>query len=71
MPIQLRLSDRQAVDDLLSFLERCGLEAVRAQDDLVEVEPPHQLHAEQARMEVTLLVRVWQVVNGSSDVEVR
>jgi hypothetical protein len=69
--VRLRLSDREFVDDLLDFLRRreCEGERVEGAADLIEVSPPHTLHATQAQMELDLLLRVWELINPGATVE--
>jgi hypothetical protein len=57
MEIHLRLSDSQATDSLLEFFHRREMTARRLGDDRVAVELPHDLHEQQARMELDLLLR--------------
>jgi hypothetical protein len=43
--------------------------AVQIDAETLEVELPHELHAEQARLELDLYLRVWQSLHGWSPVE--
>jgi hypothetical protein len=49
---------------LAFFLSRQGCPATAVGSETVEVELPHALHGEQARMEVDLYVRLWQALHG-------
>jgi hypothetical protein len=49
---------------LAVFLVRQGCPAKVVGEETVEVELPHALHSEQARMEVDLYVRLWQALHG-------
>lgn len=71
MRVRLRLSDRELVDDLLDFLRQreCEGERVDGAADLIDVSPPHTLHAAQAQMELDLLLRVWELINPEATVE--
>jgi hypothetical protein len=60
MGVRLRVSDPDLVDDLLVFLDRRGCPATQLDVDLVEVEVPHAIHGEQARMELDLYLYVWK-----------
>jgi hypothetical protein len=37
--------------------------------DMLEVELPHEVHAQQARLELDLYLRVWQSIHDWSPVE--
>jgi hypothetical protein len=71
MRVHLRLSDQDLADDLLDFLRRreCPGERVEG-SKLLEVVLPHALHEEQARMELDLLLRVWQAIHPGIRIEV-
>ena len=71
MRVRLRLSDRELVDDLLDFLRRreCEGERVEGSADLIEVSPPHTLHAAQAQLELDLLLRLWELINPDATVD--
>ena len=49
---------------LAVFLSRQGCPATVLADESVEVDLPHELHGEQARLEVDLYVRLWQALQG-------
>jgi hypothetical protein len=67
--VRLLLGEPTLVDDLLEFLERreCVGEHLAA---VVEVELPAGLDDERARMELDLLLRVWQARHEGVAVEV-
>ena len=58
--MRLRLSDPELADNLRDFLERRECAVVQIDAETLEVELPHKLHAEQARLERDLYLRVWQ-----------
>ena len=70
MEIQLRLSDQQATDDLLDFFQRREMPTRRVGKDGLAVELPEELHERQARQEIELLLRVWQLMNPDLRVDV-
>ena len=49
---------------LALFLTRQGCPAKVVGSETVQVELPHTLHAEQARLEVDLYIRLWQALHG-------
>jgi hypothetical protein len=65
MDLTLRLSDPRERDALRAFLEKreCSVEVLAP--DLLHVALPHELHDEQARMEVDLYLRVWESLHDS------
>ena len=66
MGVRLRLSKPDLLEDLLLFLERRGCPARQLDVDLIEVEVPHAIHAEQARMELDLYLNVWKKLRAAS-----
>ena len=66
MGVRLRVDDPELLEDLLQYLERRGCPATQLGVDLVEVEVPHTIHAEQARMELDLYLAVWKKLRGVS-----
>jgi len=70
MEIQLRLSDGQATNDLLDFFQRREMSARRLGEDGLAVELPEELQERQARQEIELLLRVWQLMNPDLRVDV-
>jgi hypothetical protein len=70
MEIQLRLSERQAADDLLDFFQRREMPARRVQRDCVAVQLPEELQERQARHELELLLRVWQLMHPNVGIDV-
>jgi hypothetical protein len=64
MAVVLRPLEPRTTAELVFFLERhgCGVTAVTA--TLVLVELPHDLHEKQARMELELYLRLWEVLHG-------
>jgi hypothetical protein len=69
MGVRLRLGDPDLVDSLSGFLQgrECTVEQVDA--DTLAVSLPHELHAEQARLELDLYLRVWQSLHGWARLE--
>jgi hypothetical protein len=67
--IRLRLSDPELADNLRDFLERRECAVIEIDAETLEVELPHELHAEQARLELDLYLRVWQSLHEWSAVE--
>jgi hypothetical protein len=67
--VRLRLSDPELADNLRDFLEWRECAAVQIDAETLEVELPHELHAEQARLELDLYLRVWQSLHEWSPVE--
>jgi hypothetical protein len=70
MGVRLRLSKPGLLEDLLLFLERRGCPARQLDVDLIEVEVPHAIHAEQARMELDLYLNVWKKLRAASLFEI-
>jgi len=70
MEIQLRLSDGQATNDLLDFFQRREMSVRRLGEDGLAVELPEELQERQARQEIELLLRVWQLMNPDLRVDV-
>jgi hypothetical protein len=58
--VRIQLSDASLTDELLDFLRRRECLVARIDDDLIEVEAHPTLGREQARLEIDLLLRVWQ-----------
>jgi hypothetical protein len=67
--VRLRLSDPELAENLRDFLERRECVAVQVDAVTLEVELPHELHAEEARLELDLYLRVWQSLHEWSAVE--
>lgn len=62
MRICLRPSDPETCDELAFFLRRHECSAEVGEEGTVFVELPHALHEEQARMELSLYIRLWQAL---------
>jgi hypothetical protein len=69
MGVRLRLSDPERADSLRDFLERRECAVVQLDRDTLEVNLPHEIHAEQARRELDLYLRVWQSLHRWSQVD--
>jgi hypothetical protein len=67
--VWLRLSDPELVESLRTFLERRECAVVQIDAKTLEVELPHELHPQQARLELDLYLRVWQSLHSWSPVE--
>jgi hypothetical protein len=65
MDVTLRLSDAGERDALRVFLEKRECNVSVLADDLLRVGLPHELHDEQARLEVDLYLRVWESLHES------
>ena len=61
----LRLNDAAERDGLRAFLEKRECRVELLGPDLLRVDLPHELHDEQARMEVDLYLRVWESLHHS------
>ena len=69
MGVRLRLSDPELAESLRVFLERRECAAVQIDAETLEVELPHELHPQQARLELDLYLRVWQSLHSWSPIE--
>jgi hypothetical protein len=65
MDVTLRLSDPSERDALRAFLERRECRVEELASDLLRVGLPHELHDQQARLEVDLYLRVWESLHDS------
>ena len=61
----LRLSDPEERDALRAFLEKRECRVEELGPDLLRIALPHELHDEQARLEVDLYLRVWESLHDS------
>jgi hypothetical protein len=66
MTIRLRPSDPETCIELASFLRGHDCRAEVAGDGTVLAYLPHPFHEKQARMELALYIRLWQVLHGVS-----
>ena len=64
MAIHLRLAEPRLGDVLVIFLRQHECRAERQEDGTVVVEAPHALHDKQARMELEVYLRLWQLRYG-------
>jgi hypothetical protein len=69
MGVRLRLGDPDLVDSLKDFLQRRECAVDQVDSDTLEVSLPHQLHLEQASLELDLYLRVWQSLHGWTRVD--
>jgi hypothetical protein len=65
MHVTLRLTDPDERDALRAFLEKRECQVEELAHDLLGVGLPHELHDEQARLEVDLYLRVWESLHDS------
>jgi len=65
MYVTLRLTDPDERDALSAFLEKHECQVEELADDLLCVGLPHELHEQQARLEVDLYLRVWESLHDS------
>jgi len=65
MRVTLRLSNPGERDALRAFLEKRECHVEELATDLLGVGLPHELHDEQARLEVDLYLRVWESLHDS------
>jgi len=70
MDIELRVSDRQATASLLDFFQRRDMPVRLQGEDGLVVQLPEELQERQARHEIELLLRVWQLMNPDVRVDV-
>jgi hypothetical protein len=70
MSVRLQLENPALLENLLGFLRKRGCAGERVTEDTIEVELPHELHLEQARVELDLYLRVWQSLHGWTRVDV-
>jgi hypothetical protein len=69
MDVKLRLSDPSERDSLRAFLEKRECHVEELAPDVLRVDLPHELHDEQARLEIDLYLRVWESLHdGRIDV---
>jgi hypothetical protein len=69
--MQISTSELAPLDDLVSYLRRCGCRADVAGRTLVEASPPERPHVEAAylRMELDAYLRVWREMHPGVKVE--
>ena len=65
MRVTLRLSNPGERDALRAFLEKRECHVEELGHDLLGVALPHELHDEQARLELDLYLRVWESLHDS------
>jgi hypothetical protein len=65
MDVKLRLSDPRERDSVRAFLERRECHVEELAPDVLRVDLPHELDDEQARLEIDLLLRVWESLHDS------
>ena len=69
--MQISTSELAPLDDLVSYLRRCGCRADVAGRTLVEASPPERPHVDAAylRMELDAYLRVWREMHPGVRVE--
>jgi hypothetical protein len=69
--MRIFVSDPAPIDDLVSYLRRCGCSAHVAGRDAVEAEPPERPRVDFAylRMELDAYLRVWREMHPGVQVE--
>lgn len=65
MNVMLRLRDSGEREALRAFLEKRECRVEEIAPDLLRVGLPHELHDQQARLEVDLYLRVWESLHDS------
>lgn len=65
MNVMLRLSDPGEREALRAFLQKRECRVEEIAPDLLRVGLPHELHDQQARLEVDLYLRVWESLHDS------
>jgi hypothetical protein len=63
--VTLRLSDPAERGAFCAFLEKRECHVEELADGLLRVGLPHELHDQQARLEVDLYLRVWESLHDS------
>jgi len=63
--VTLRLSDPAETDAFRAFLEKRECHVQELANGLLRVALPHELHEQQARLEVDLYLRVWESLHDS------
>jgi hypothetical protein len=69
MGVRLRLGDPDLAESLSDFLRRRECAVAQVDSDTLEVSLPHELHEQQARLELDLYLRVWQSLHRWTPVE--
>ena len=69
MGVRLRLGDADLAESLSGFLRRRECAVEQLDENTLAVSLPHELHAEQARLELDLYLRVWQSLHRWTPVE--
>lgn len=65
MDVTLRLTDPAERDALGAFLEKRECRVAVLGPGLLRVDLPHELHDQQARLEIELYLRVWESLHNS------
>jgi hypothetical protein len=69
MGVRLRLGDPDLAASLSDFLRRRDCAVEQVDDDMLSVSLPHELHEQQARLELDLYLRVWQSLHRWTPVQ--
>jgi hypothetical protein len=67
--VRLRLSGPELLPSLRDFLQRRECDVIQFDAETLEVELPHELHPQQARLELDLYLRVWQSLHESPPID--
>jgi hypothetical protein len=62
---RLRPVERELAPALVLYLRRQGCSTELMKDGVIIVSPPHDLHEEQAELELRLYLRLWEVLHGT------
>jgi hypothetical protein len=57
--------ERELAPALAHYLRRQGCSTELTREGAIIVTPPHELHDEQAELELRLYVRLWEVLHGT------
>jgi hypothetical protein len=58
-------TERELAPALALFLHRQGCRTRVTEEGAIMVEPPHDVHAKQAELELRLYIRLWEVLYGT------
>lgn len=65
----IRIDDPALLDDLCAHFGRSGFSAERVGGGMIEVRRPDAPNAGQERREISIHLRVWEVINPTAHVE--
>jgi hypothetical protein len=64
------VSDTELVDELCAHYDRSGFRAKAVGGGMVELDRPDAPSVEQGRREITMHLRIWEILNPGRTVEV-